>query len=245
MRKIFERIEKNNYLPQGTAGHGFNGYFQTNMNKPASISQPVLGIIQAIAANFSKSTDQAQIASMMSSDPNGPDPKRDWTNGIFGLATHAKANGDRFSSRDYILDTIKAKFPLTLSINSLATRVLFDSGTACGGKPRATGVEFLQGKSLYKADARYTNTNKGTLKTVVAKKEVIVSGGTFNTPQLLMLSGIGPKEHLSEFNIPVLVDAQGVGRNMQDNQGKLLLSLPQHAIFIHAWLSHPKPKTDL
>jgi len=218
MRKIFERIEKNNYLPQGTAGHGFNGYFQTNMNKPASISQPVLGIIQAIAANFSKSTDQAQIASMMSSDPNGPDPKRDWTNGIFGLATHAKANGDRFSSRDYILDTIKAKFPLTLSINSLATRVLFDSGTACGGKPRATGVEFLQGKSLYKADARYTDANKGTLKTVVAKKEVIVSGGTFNTPQLLMLSGIGPKEHLSEFNIPVLVDAQGVGRNMQDNQ---------------------------
>ncbi|KAF2112572.1 hypothetical protein BDV96DRAFT_601971 [Lophiotrema nucula] len=218
MRSIFQRIEKNNYLPAGTAGHGFDGYFQTNMNKPASIGQPVLGIIQAIAANFSKSTDQASITSSMGSDANYLDPQRDWTTGIWGLPTHTKTNGDRYSSRDYIKDTIDKKFPLTLSINSLATRVLFSNSTSCGGKPRATGIEFLQGKSLYKADARYVDSNNGTLKTATARKEVIISGGTFNTPQLLMLSGIGPKEHLAEFKIPVLVDAQGVGRNMQDNQ---------------------------
>lgn len=218
MRGIFQRIEKNNYLPAGTAGHGFDGYFQTNMNKPASIGQPVLGIIQAIAQNFSKSTDSSSITSMMGSDANYLDPKRDWTNGIWGLPTHTKSNGERYSSRDYIVDTVNKKFPLTLSMNSLATRVLFANGTTCGGQPRATGIEFLQGKSLYKADARYVDSNKGTLKTATARKEVILSGGTFNTPQLLMLSGIGPKEHLAEFKIPVLVDAQGVGRNMQDNQ---------------------------
>ncbi|KAF2477386.1 alcohol oxidase [Lindgomyces ingoldianus] len=219
MRNIFQRIEHNNYLPKGTAGHGFDGYFQTNMNKPASIGQPVLGIISAIAQNFSKSTGQAQITTMMGDDANYLDPKRDWTTGIWGLPTHTKSNGERFSSRDYIKDTINAKFPLTLSMNSLATRVLFDkNSTACGGKPRATGVEFLQGKSLYKADARYVDGTKGTLKTATARKEVIVSGGTFNTPQLLMLSGIGPKEQLAQFNIPLLVDAQGVGKNMQDNQ---------------------------
>lgn len=194
MRKIFQRIEKNNYLPAGTAGHGFDGYFQTNMNKPGSIGQPVLGIIQAIAQNFSKPTDAAQITSMMGSDANFLDPKRDWANGIYGLPTHTKPNGDRFSSRDYIQDTIKAGFPLTLSINSLATRVLFSNSTSCGGQPRATGIEFLTGKSLYKADARYVDSNKGTVKTATARKEVILSGGTFNTPQLLMLSGIGPKE---------------------------------------------------
>lgn len=83
MRKIFQRIEKNNYLPKGTAGHGFDGYFQTNMNKPASIGQPVLGIIQAIAANFSKPTDAASITSSMGTDANFLDPKRDWTNGIW------------------------------------------------------------------------------------------------------------------------------------------------------------------
>lgn len=218
MRKIFQRIEKNNYLPAGTAGHGFDGYFQTNMNKPTGIAQPVLGIIQAIAQNFSVSTAQSDITSMMGSDANFLDPQRDWKTGIYGLPMHTKASGERYSSRDYVLDTIKGKFPLTLSMNSLATKVLFGNGTSCGGKPRAIGIEYLQGKSLYKADARYSESNKGTVKTATARKEVILSGGTFNTPQLLMLSGIGPKEHLAEFNIPVRVDAQGVGKNMQDNQ---------------------------
>jgi choline dehydrogenase len=218
MRNIFQRIEKNNYLPAGTAGHGFNGYFQTNMNKPVSVTQPVLGIAQAIAQNFSKSTESAQITSMMGSDANFLDPKRDFTTGIWGLPQHTKANGNRYSSRDYVQDTIDKKFPLTLSITSLATRVLFSNGTSCGSQPRATGVEYLQGKSLYKADARYTDANKGVRKTATARKEVIISGGTFNTPQLLMLSGIGPKDHLTSLKIPVLVDAPGVGRNMQDNQ---------------------------
>ncbi|KAF1952999.1 alcohol oxidase [Byssothecium circinans] len=218
MRKIFQRIEKNNYVPKGTPGHGFDGYFQTNMNKPASIGQPVLGIVQAIAQNFSYSTTTSDIIARMGSDANYLDPQRDWTTGIWGLPTHTKANGQRYSSRDYIQDTINQKFPLTLSINSLATKVLFDK-TACGGKaPRATGIEYLQGKSLYKADARYTSSSTGTLKTATARKEVIISGGTFNTPQLLMLSGIGPKAQLTQFNIPVLVDSPGVGTNLQDNQ---------------------------
>ncbi|KAF2180717.1 GMC oxidoreductase [Zopfia rhizophila CBS 207.26] len=218
MRKIFERIEKNNYLPRGTAGHGFDGYFQTNMNKPDSIGQPVLGIIQAIAQNFSFSTTQSDIVAKMGGDANYLDPKRDQTTGIWGLPTHTKSNGQRYSSRDYIVETVNGKYPLTLSMNSLATKILFDNSTKCGGKPRATGVEFLQGKSLYKADARYSENNKGEKKTATARKEVIVSGGTFNSPQMLMLSGIGPKAHLAEYNIPVLVDAPGVGRNMQDNQ---------------------------
>lgn len=226
MRKIFERIEKANYLPRGIAGHGFDGYFQTNMNKPTSLGQPVLGIAQAVAQNFSYSTAQSDIIARMSSDANYLDPQRDWTSGIFGLPTHTKSNGDRYSSRDYILDTIQNKYPLTLRITSLATRVLFDrNSSSCGGVPRATGVEYLQGKSIYKADARYSASNKGTLKTATARKEVIISGGTFNTPQLLMLSGIGPKEQLSQFNISVVVDAQGVGRNLMDNQEMPIIGL--------------------
>jgi len=218
MRKIFQRIEKSHYLPKGTAGHGFDGYFQTNMNKPRSLAQPALGVMQAIAQNLSLSTSQADITALMGSDANFLDPQRDYKTGIWGLPVHQKSNGQRFASRDYIQDTINAKFPLTLSVNSLATRVLFDNGTSCGSTPRAIGIEYLQGKSLYKADARYSSSNKGTLKSVRARKEVILAGGAFNTPQLLMLSGIGPKEHLTEFKIPVLVDAQGVGKNMQDNQ---------------------------
>ncbi|KAH8724244.1 choline dehydrogenase [Phaeosphaeriaceae sp. PMI808] len=218
MRKIFQRIEKNNYLPAGTAGHGFNGYFQTNMNKPTSVGQPVLGIMQAIAQNFSLSTSQSDITALMQSDANFLDPKRDWKTGIWGLPVHAKANNARYSSRDYIKETVDGKFPLTLSLNSLATRVLFSNSTSCGGKPRATGVEFLQGKSIYKADSRYKEGTKGVLKTAIARKEVIISGGTFNTPQLLLLSGIGPKADLATHNIPLIANLPGVGTNMQDNQ---------------------------
>ncbi|PVI00822.1 GMC oxidoreductase [Periconia macrospinosa] len=218
MRHIFERIEKAHYLPKGTPGHGFDGYFETNMNAPTSLSQPVLGVIQAIAQNFSYSTTQSDILARMKADANYLDPKRDWTTGIYGLPFHQKANGQRYSSRDYIQSTISGKYPLTLSINSLATKVLFDTTTCGNNKPRATGIQYLQGKSLYKADARFSPSNKGTLKTALARKEVILSGGTFNTPQLLMLSGIGPKDQLSTLNIPLVVDSPGVGSNMQDNQ---------------------------
>lgn len=217
MRSVFQRIEQNHYLPAQTPGHGSTGYFQTNMARVSSIGQPALGIMQAVAQNLSLPSDSAAITARMNDDANFLDAKRDWTNGIWGLPLHAKKNGERFSSRDYIKETISQKFPLTLSVNSLATKVLFagNVSTNCAnGKPRAVGVEYMQGKSLYRADSRYVVSNKGTVKTAMARKEVILSGGTFNTPQILMLSGVGPKAHLQEMGIQVVVDSPGVGQNM-------------------------------
>lgn len=52
--------------------------------------------------------------------------------------------------------------------------------------------------------------------TAYADKEVIISGGTFNTPQLLKLSGVGPAAELEKLGIPVVVDLPGVGQNLQD-----------------------------
>jgi choline dehydrogenase len=215
MRKVFEKIEHNNYLPPDTPGHGFTGFFHTMMPTPSNIQNPGLSALNAAAESFG--TQTSQLTEMLSRDPNALDPNRDHSTGIFGLASHQRANGVRWSSRDYIVDTMNAGFPLTLSINSLAAKVLFDT-TGCGTKPRATGVEYLVGKSLYKADQRYNADNKGVLTQALARKEVILSGGAFNTPQLLMLSGIGPASQLQEFNIPILVDAPGVGSNLQDNQ---------------------------
>jgi choline dehydrogenase len=77
------------------------------------------------------------------------------------------------------------------------TRVVFD-GT------RATGVEYRQG---------------GTLRQARAGREVILSGGAINSPQLLMLSGIGPGAHLAGLGLPVLVDNPNVGANLNDHQG--------------------------
>jgi len=84
---------------------------------------------------------------------------------------------------------------LTLEMNALATRVVME-GT------RAVGVEYLRGNE----------------RTVVrAEREVILSGGCFNSPHLLMLSGVGPADHLRAHGISPVVDLPGVGGNLQDH----------------------------
>lgn len=71
---------------------------------------------------------------------------------------------------------------------------------------------------MYAADPRYNATKQGIKTRTFARKEVILSGGVFNSPQILKLSGVGPKEELAEFNIPLVLDSPGVGHNFQDNQ---------------------------
>jgi choline dehydrogenase len=95
------------------------------------------------------------------------------------------------------------------------TKILFD--TTGSAQPKATGIEHLQGQRMYKADPRYNASNRGIKKQAFARKEVIISGGAFNTPQLLKLSGVGPKSELTKLNISVVVDLPGVGTNLQDN----------------------------
>jgi choline dehydrogenase len=81
------------------------------------------------------------------------------------------------------------------------------------------GVEYLLGANLYGADPnsnRECQVTAPTKQTVYVKREVILAGGAYNTPQLLMLSGIGPGDQLHQFGIPVRVDLPGVGQNLQD-----------------------------
>jgi choline dehydrogenase-like flavoprotein len=82
-----------------------------------------------------------------------------------------------------------------------------------GGAARA--VEYLKGAKLYRAHPEPSKST-GERRQVRALREVILCGGAFNTPQLLMLSGIGPALDLRGFGIPVRVDLPGVGRNLQD-----------------------------
>lgn len=180
--------------------------------------------------------DPAKVIDYLVSDPNFLDPKRDVTQGLYALPFHVTKNWRRFSPRDRILATLNAtaangtpKYPLTLKLKSLVTKILFDDCEHSHGKPKAIGVEYLEGNSLYKGDARYNGT-VGRKGQAFARKEVIVAGGTFNTPQLLQLSGVGPKALLKKFNIPVVVDLPGVGRNLQENYempvvGRALTSL--------------------
>jgi choline dehydrogenase len=93
---------------------------------------------------------------------------------------------------------------------------------ACGcdaerGTPTVVGIEFYDSPHLYAADARASQVaTPSEKKAVFARHEVIFAAGTFNSPQLLKLSGIGPKAELEQHGIDVVVDLPGVGKNLQD-----------------------------
>jgi choline dehydrogenase-like flavoprotein len=98
---------------------------------------------------------------------------------------------------------------LHVEFDALATRILLDADK------RAIGVEYLKGQNLYRASPN-TAGEAGVLQRVGAAREIILAGGAFNTPQLLMLSGIGPPDQLAALGIQVEVPLEGVGRNLQD-----------------------------
>ncbi|XP_012215914.1 glucose dehydrogenase [FAD, quinone]-like [Linepithema humile] len=108
-------------------------------------------------------------------------------------------NGSRMSSNKAYLYPARDRRNLHVTQESLVRRVLIDHR-----KNRAVGVEF---------------TKQGRTISVFAKKEVILCAGPIATPQLLMLSGIGPAEHLAKFGISVVRDIPGVGENLMDHVG--------------------------
>jgi choline dehydrogenase len=134
----------------------------------------------------------------------------------FPIATR---KGVRNGTRDYLLTTVRdaRRFPLRIKTQALVTKVVFADAPDADGNWKATGVEFLDGASLYAADLTSGNApaEPRTIR-VKATREVILSAGAFNTPQLLMLSGVGERAQLEKHGIPVKVDLPGVGKNLQD-----------------------------
>jgi choline dehydrogenase len=117
----------------------------------------------------------------------------------FGLYQVTQRDGARCSSAVGYLDPVRKRDNLTIRTNALVSRITFD--TTPDGRPRADGVAFSVGSTAHHAHAR----------------EVIVCGGAINSPQLLMLSGIGPSLQLRALGIDVVADLPGVGGNLQDH----------------------------
>ena len=133
----------------------------------------------------------------------------------FPLASkHHVRNG----TREYLLATARdaRRFPLRIKTQALVTKVDFADAADEHGNWKATGVEFLDGASLYAADLTSGQGAEPRTVHVRATREVILSAGAFNTPQLLMLSGIGDRQELAQHGIDVKVDLPGVGKNLQD-----------------------------
>lgn len=105
--------------------------------------------------------------------------------------------GTRCSTAKAFLRPVRLRQNLHIALFSHVTKVLIDKNTK-----RAYGVEFLR---------------DGAMQVVYAKREVVLAAGSIGSPQLLLLSGVGPKEHLKEVGVDVIHDSPGVGRNLQDH----------------------------
>jgi choline dehydrogenase-like flavoprotein len=115
-----------------------------------------------------------------------------------GLGSYqvTQRNGERWSAaRGYIHPYMKRRGNLRVETHAQATRLLFEG-------QRAVGVEYRQGKEL---------------RQIRARREVIVSTGAFQTPQLLMLSGVGDTAALARHGIATIRHSPGVGQNLQDH----------------------------
>ena len=113
----------------------------------------------------------------------------------FGRIDTNIANGRRASTAMAFARAGRQRGNLDLLSESVAARIIIESG-------RAKGVEIIR---------------RGARETIWAEREVILCGGTINSPQLLMLSGIGPADHLAQLGILVVHDAPEVGRNLQNH----------------------------
>jgi len=151
---------------------------------------------RAISQAFVEACAETQIP--RNDDFNGP---RQEGAGLFQVtqfrpgAGGTERGGERCSAAAAYLHPVMGRPNLTVMTRTLATRVLFE-------ERRATGLAVRKGREEM---------------TIGARREVILSGGAFNSPQLLLLSGIGPGAELKAAGIAVRHDLPGVGKNLQDH----------------------------
>lgn len=135
----------------------------------------------------------------------------------FGPVDRTTRNGRRWStSRGYLSEAL-ARGNVRVVTEALARRILFDG-------PRAIGVEYEQ---------------NGEIQTVHARREVLLTAGAINSPQLLLLSGVGPAAELRDLGIEVKHDLPGVGRRLNDHPDTVVQYLCKKPMSLYPWTTAP------
>ena len=194
------------------SGHGWSGWLPTEKPAPeeAIEDEQVRRVIARSVGNALRETGAPSLARLEALfDPND---RRVVSRDDVG-ARYVPLTTDRHrrvGPRERLLSVQKAHPDrLRIELHALATHVLFDDAN------RAVGVAYQKGERLYAAHPD-PSTAAGEARVARARREVILAGGAFNTPQLLMLSGIGDPAALGRHGIRPRVALPGVGRNLQD-----------------------------
>ena len=242
MRRLFQKIERCRHRPVhrwlnrlgiAVTGHGWDGWLPiehaipwealTDKRLRRVVIQAGLAAIRATPRFW----DRLRWFLTGWFDPNDQRLVRENAIGIRYVPLTTEGHR-RVGARERVLGAReKHRDHLTIQMDTLVTRVLIDE------ERRAYGVEYQRGARLYRAHVA-PNPANGEVGEAHAAREVILSAGAFNTPQILMLSGVGPAEELRERGIRVQRALCGVGRNLQDRYEVSVVSrmdFPEWKIF--------------
>ncbi len=214
--------------------HGYDGWLDVTMSdlrllaRDRMLLRTALGGVAAVirvgaerAGDFVRAILKARLLPGL--DPNHWRTMRRNRPGVTRIPVAITPNGRRSSARERLLGLLDPASPhverLHLRAGFCVTGLVLDDEPDGARQPRAVGVAGLAREHVYEADPKAVESRAFPEADVVrlyCRREVILCGGTFNTPQLLMLSGIGPADQLAKFGIPVRADLPGVGLNLQD-----------------------------
>ena len=175
---------------------------------PMRITKKSIGSMNKIAKTWVEGCTQAGFSVV--DDYNSGNPE-----GVAAIQSNY-AEGLRQSASSCYLQPILKRSNLTVITSAIVSRVITENGVA-------TGIEYLQG---------------GTASVLLCEREVILSGGSINSPKLLQLSGIGDAAHLRSLGIDVVLDLPGVGKNLKDH---VAISVKQSINKPYSLLSGMKP----
>ncbi|KAG6916041.1 hypothetical protein DXG01_008665 [Tephrocybe rancida] len=240
MQEYFRRIEHNLYLlPLLAPDHGFNGWLKTStLPLDVFVADPLLLDLQTTALIAS-----LQLAGLPALDLN--DLAGDAASGVNSLSVTVDENHIRSSVHERLQAVLKSPSgKLHTSLDTLATKLLLcDSGS----NVTAYGVQFAPGAALPVA-SNFNGKVSLNVQNATARHEVIVSAGTFQSPQLLMLSGIGDQAELLQHGITPVLHLPGVDHDeiavnwrLKNNftliDGCTFLSDPAKDPCLQKWLS--------
>ncbi len=200
MRNYFQRIERCRYVAAQSGDtdserHGFDGWQPTEIADPQFFyDDPQFRKMLYVAEDLMGKPGDVDSLLQNRLDPNDYAVTKSDRTGLYTIPLSTR-NGARSGLREHVLQTAAAYPNLTIMTNCLATRILLDGDTA-------TGVEYMQAPNLYRASPLADpNAPPPSRMQLRASREVIISAGTFNSPQILKLSGIGSSDELSKFGI--------------------------------------------